>query len=359
MVRRRGTPVLVGLLAALVVLIGAVRSAADAGIGPCVGCSGRLAFVKTGRTGDVVWVSDLAGTHQRRLGPGDVPLVSPSGAAVAAGLSGGRSALVIYGPGSARHMFFKSSRVAAQPLAWSPESRYLAVELFGNYPGRHDHDSGLAVVDTTTFKATTIARGSICGASFSPAPPDRLVYGLGPAGTFCLSARVNVIAANPDGSQRRPITRDGHSLNPVWGPTKIAFDREQLRRKAAPKYQVWLMNPDGTGRKQLTRTKVPMLLEGLVPMQFSADGERLLTQFVGLDTSETWTIQIAGASPRQLKVRGVSVTAGGLSQDGTAVLVDYNGFLNPPSAGTVETVPFTGGTATVLVRHAGFPSWNR
>ena len=124
----------------------------------------------------------------------------------------------------------------------------------------------------------------------------------------------------------------------MWGPTQIAFDREQLRGgEAAPAYQIWLMNPNGSGRKQVTHTKVPTLLEGLVPMQFSADGERLLTQLVGQDTSETWTIEVASAKVRQLTVRGVSVTAGGLSQDGTTVLVDYNGFLNPPSAGTVET----------------------
>ncbi len=94
-------------------------------------------------------------------------------------------------------------------------------------------------------------------------------------------------------------------------------------------------------------------------MQFSADGERLLTEYVGQDTSEAWTIQLATAKVRKLGISGASVTAGGLSRDGTTVLVDYNGFLNSASAGVVETLPFTGGKATVLVRHAVFPSWNR
>jgi hypothetical protein len=94
-------------------------------------------------------------------------------------------------------------------------------------------------------------------------------------------------------------------------------------------------------------------------MQFSADGERLLTEYVGQDTSEAWTIQLATAKVRKLGISGASVTAGGLSRDGTTVLVDDNGFLNSASAGVVETLPFTGGKATVLVRHAVFPSWNR
>ena len=356
---RRGAPVVTGLVAATALLIGAVSSGAATVVGPCVDCNGRLAFVKAGRSADQVWVSDLAGRHATHLGPGDVPLVSPSGDIVAAGLNGNGAALAVYGPGHGVHRYFRTNRVGAQAVAWSPDSRYVAVELFGDFPGKHDRNSGLAVIDTQTFKEKTIARGAICGASFSPALGDRLAYGQGPAGTFCLSGRVNVFTANPDGSARTRVTNDGRSLNPVWGPTKIAFDREQLRRGDAPVYQLWLMNPDGSARKQLTHTKVPTLLDGLVPMQFSADGTRLLAEYVGQDTNEAWTVQVTSGRARQLKVRGVSVTAGGLSRDGSTVLVDYNGFLNPPSAGTIETVPFTGGGAKVLVRHAGFPSWNR
>jgi len=357
--RRRGAPVVTGLLAATALLVGAVSSGAAAVVAPCVDCNGRLAFVKAGRGADQVWVSDLAGRHATHLGPGDVPLVSPSGDIVAAGLNGNGAAFAVYGPGHAVHRYFRTNRVGTQAVAWSPDSRYVAVELFGDFPGAHDRNSGLAVIDTLTFKEKTIARGAICGASFAPALSDRLAYGQGPAGTFCLSRRVNVFTANPDGSARTRVTNDGRSLNPVWGPTKIAFDREQLRRGDAPVYQLWLMNPDGSARKQLTHTKVPTLLDGLVPMQFSADGTRLLAEYVGQDTNEAWTVQVTSGRARQLKVRGVSVTAGGLSRDGSTVLVDYNGFLNPPSAGTIETVPFTGGGAKVLVRHAGFPSWNR
>jgi hypothetical protein len=353
MVWRRGAAVALALLG----LIGALASGALA-VAP-VPPLPRLAFVKTGRAGDQVWVADVNGRHARHLGPGDVPLVAPSGALVAAGLSGSRSAVAIYGPGSSVHRFFKASRVGAQALAWSPDSRYVAVELFGNFPGRRDRDSGLAVIDTARFTSKVIVRGSICGASFSPAVPARLAYGLGPRGSFCLSGRVNLFAADPNGAQRKQITTDGRSLNPVWGPTTIAFDRERVRRRDVPAYQVWLMNPDGRARTQITHTKVPALLEGLVPMQFSSDGTRLLAEYVGQDTSEAWTVDVTHRRARRLKIRGVSVTAGGLSSDGSTVLVDRGGFLNPPSAGTVETMPFTGGPARILVRHAGYPSWNR
>lgn len=365
MIRRRGTPIAVCALALVlaVVLLGVVGAAIAAGPS-CSGCTPRLAFTKTGRSGDEVWASTVAGRHAHRLGPGDIPLMAPSGQLVAAELNGARAALIVYGNGTNLyvpfvHRFFKASQVGAQPVAFSPDSRYLAVELLGTSPGKRDRFSGLAVIDTATFTAKVIANGSICGASFAPTLPVRLVYAKGPAGTFCLDGHVNIFEANPDGSRRHQITTDGRSLNPVWGPTKIAFDRAQLRKGDAPAFQIWLMNPDGSGQTQLTHAKVPQLLEGFVPIQFSSNGERLLAEYEGQDTSEAWTIQVATQTVRQVKVKGVTVTAGGLSQDGSTVLVDYNGFLNPPSAGTVETVPFGGGPAKVLVRHAGFPSWNR
>ena len=205
MTRRRGTSVLAGVLAFVVALIGAVSSSADAGAAPCVGWIGWLAFAKTGRTGDVVWVADLAGAHPS-TGLAQVTSHSSRRPGSCRGRRAERHGKIgacgrwILVPEA--HTFFRSSRAGAQPVAWSPESRYLAVELFGNYPGKHDHDSGLAIIDTTTFRAKTIARGSLCGASFSPAQPDRLVFGLAPPGTYCLSGHVNVFAVDPDGFQR-------------------------------------------------------------------------------------------------------------------------------------------------------------
>ena len=139
---RRGTPTVTVVLAAIALFIGAVGSAADAVVGPCVDCSGRLAFVKTGRSADQVWVSDLAGRHATHLGPGDVPLISPSGDIVAAGLNGKGAALAVYGPGHAVHKYFNTNRVGTQAVAWSPDSRYVAVELFGDFPGKRDRNWG-------------------------------------------------------------------------------------------------------------------------------------------------------------------------------------------------------------------------
>lgn len=62
---------------------------------------------------------------------------------------------------------------------------------------------------------------------------------------------------DPNGSGSHLITRDGRSLNPVWGRVGIAFDHERLRKDAEPASQVWLMASDGSRRRQLTALPFP------------------------------------------------------------------------------------------------------
>ena len=313
----------------------------------------------SGLSSPTVWLANANGKQARRLGPGAQPLVAPSGSAVAATAIGSKgAALSVYRPGSPTGRYFNLSKVNAVALAWSPDSRYLAVEF--DSVSTSGKGSGLAVIDTRTNKVTTIATGSACGASFAPRRPDRLVYAQAPGSFACLNGHVNVFTVTATGADSRQLTHDGLSLNPVWGPRSIAFDRATPRGKTEPpECQVWLMRSDGSHLRQVTHLKVGPLVEGLVPLSFSANGNRLLTAFEGQDTSETWTIQFPSGRARQLTIAGQSVQAGGISRNGKTVLVDFGGFERAPSRAKVATIPFGGGHATVLVEHAGEPTWNR
>jgi Tol biopolymer transport system component len=304
----------------------------------------------------VVWLSGRDGSGARKLGRGTAPLLAPSGSLVAASLSSRRGpALAIYSTAGRSHTFFNAAVASATARAWSPDSRYLAVVLRSANPASDDA-SGLEVIDTSTFQATLVSPGSIYGASFAPDGTDRIVYGA--ARTSALAGHVNVHIAAASGSGTRQVSHGGRSLNPVWGRSGIAFDREQLRKDAAPAYQVWLMQPDGSGARPLTHEPAGPLLDGLVPLAFSADGTRLLAEYEGADTSQAWTIDVGDGSTHKLMVGGHSVTGGAISSDGQRLLVDLGGFLNPPDAGVVESIPFSGGGATVLIAHGSAPSWN-
>jgi hypothetical protein len=313
----------------------------------------------TGNNTATVWLANANGKQARRLGPGSQPLVAPNGSAVAAtaiGSSG--AALLVYHPGMPTGHYFDLSKVGATALAWSPDSRYLAVEI--NSVNATPKGSGLFVVDTRTTKVTMIATGSACGASFAPRRPDRLIYGQAAGSFACLNGHANVFTVTATGANRRQLTHNGLSVNPVWGPRSIAFDRATLRGKTeAPEYQVWVMRSNGSRSRQVTHMQIPPLQQGLVPFAFSRNGNRLLTQWQGEDTSQTWTIQFPSGHVHQLTVGGQSVVAAGISGNGRTVLIDYGGFETAPSHGSVATLPFGGGHPTVLVKHAGEGSWNR
>lgn len=307
-----------------------------------------------------VWLADADGTHAHPLVHGAEPLVSPNGEFIAVSPLGGRgSRLVIYSPGSEAHDYLGGRVISATALAWSPDSRYLAVDTLSIAAHPVRKLSGLAVIDARTGAMKMIAEGSACGVSFAPRPPDRLVYGSAPMPDGCFGSHVNLYEVAVRESAVRALTRDGVSLNPVWGAHWIAFDREKPRKLAAPEYEVWVMDADGTHRRQLTHMRVSPMAEGLIPLGFSADGDRLLLAYKGEDASEAWTIQFPAGVAKQLTVGGQSVMPSAISRDGRSVLVTAGGFLGPPTRQTIELVPFGGGRARVLVRDAEEPSWNR
>jgi hypothetical protein len=211
-------------------------------------------------------------------------------------------------------------------------------------------------VDTRTGTAKTIASGYVSGASFAPTKPDRVVYDL--SDSQLAGARVDLYTASADGGSKRRLTGNGGSLNPVWGRRGIAFDRERQRGgMAGPEYQIFLLAGRRTNR--ITNVPVSPLAEGLVPVAVSADGQHLLAEFVGTDQSDAWAIDLVGRNADQVTISGHTVVGRGISRDGGRLLVDSGAFLHAPSNGQVMTVPFAGGRASVLVRHAIEPSWNQ
>jgi hypothetical protein len=325
----------------------------------------RIAYVTGSARSPVttVWAAQGNGAEPRRLGIGNQPLVAPDGLSVAASLFGtgansesGPALAIYFTSPVAPFTALNLATATADPLAWSLDSRYLAVMLQSTGVTNTARSSGLAVVDTTTGAVTTIAQGQIYGASFAQDGSDRIVYGR--SASLSPTASVNLYVSQPNGTGTVAFTRDGRSLNPVWGPRYIAFDRERLRRLDAPVYQIWLAAPTGTSARRLTNVRVRSLVSGLVPLAFSANGSRLLAEFEGQDTSEAWTVRVPSGAARRLTVANNSVIGAGISRDGSTVLIDEGSFEEPPSNGRVSTIPFGGGRSKVLVAHGAQSDWN-
>jgi hypothetical protein len=338
-------------------LVGAVASCLCAA--PAASAAG-LAYTTGGTTTfPVVWAADANGSHAQRLGPGTLPALSPNGAMVAANTGAGAGAspaLAIYSTtGGPKHTFFNVNQVGTGALAWSPDSRYLAVALQDTTATKRVGHSAVMIIDTATWTATKVTSGVVQGLSFAPSTPDTLVYGRSSSQIF--GSTTNLFTVPAAGGSPTQLTTDGHSYFPVWGKRGIAYDEVQYVKNQAPAYSIYLLNH---GHKtQITHMKVNQLQDGLMPIAVSADGRHLLASFVGEDTDNAVTVDLVTHKQYDLNVKGVPPVGYAISRDGKRVLISVGGFQNPPVDGTVEWIPFAGGKPTVLQKHADQPSWNQ
>src|SRR5579875_862823 len=139
-----------------------------------------VAFIRQMRDGaPVIWALVAGGGAPRRLGPGADPLVSPDGMLVAAatGLLASREVLLYPSTGGSPAGFELMQGAEAVPVAWSADSRYLAVEMLATSPAGA-RDAGLAVFDTSSQRTVVVARGQVSGVSFAAGPRDEVIFGL-------------------------------------------------------------------------------------------------------------------------------------------------------------------------------------
>lgn len=82
-----------------------------------------------------------------------------------------------------------------------------------------------------------------------------------------------IFLMNPDGSQQKPLTKsEAFEVDPVWSPNgkQLAFAGVDLKSESA---NIYVMNADGTGRKQLTKQGANTLAAA---PSWSPDGKQLV-----------------------------------------------------------------------------------
>jgi Tol biopolymer transport system component len=325
-----------------------------------------LAFVRSPLK-PTVWVAADNGSAQRKIGPGSNPRVSPNGQIIAFLHQGkGRSAqpelMLAPANGSAPVSRLATGWREVFVFAWSPDSGSIAAVL-----GPELGPKRLVLIDVVTGVQRTIARGFFSGVSFAP-EGGQLVYSRAASEHFPprsdvyrfdipVPGAINVAAPRP---QR--LTSDHRSLSPLWGPGgKIVFAKllGEKQRRFGPKSELFLMNPAGKGVRRLTHTKVDPLLFGLTPTQWSANGNRLLAEFNGQDTSYAVTVNPrTGAQRPVTKAREQGFAGMALSADGKSILGMTGGF-EPGPGRKVLSIPYGGGHPTVLAKNASEPDWSR
>jgi Tol biopolymer transport system component len=304
------------------------------------------------------------GSGARRVGPGRSPRISPDGQTIAylhegSGSSHSQELMVAPAAGGTSRTLMVGWQDTFY-LAFSPDSQTIAA-LRGPELGARK----LVLIDVASGAQRTVSSGYFSGFSFSP-DGSELVYAK--AGSEKYPPHSDVYRFEiPIGQSVRfvppvRITHDRNSQDPLWGPSgKIVFVKllGARQRKYGPKNELYLMSPSGSQVKRLTHTKVDPLLQGLFPTDWSADGKRLLAEFEGQDTSYAVTVNPqTGAQRPLIKAEESGFVGTALSADGTTVL-GFEGGFDPVNQHNVATVPYKGGKAKVLVRHATEPDWGR
>ena len=175
---------------------------------------------------------------------------------------------------------------------------------------------------TRLLYTATLTRGSILSADFDPdtlslaADLSPVVEGqrrlvqpdISPDGSRIAyrteGAQQDIFVAGTDGENERQVTNDpAKDWAPRWSPdgTRLAF-----YTNATGDYEVWLANPDGTGRVQLTESpnEAPQV------SVWSPDGSRIMTFLSGGDKdtyvidANAGTVQVLESLPPLPRVQG-------------------------------------------------------
>src|SRR5262245_13500018 len=190
-------------------------------------------------------------------------------------------------------------RVAVGHLpAWSPDGKRLAISR------PHEGVPQVFVVDLASGREQQLTkRGSHAVAVWSPRG-DRIAYWSGDEKGF---GQIWTMAS--DGTQKKQLTfpvkdlytPEGSSANaPAWLYSRRIAYWAGIEHAYG---QIWVMNADGSGKKQLTRAAAPASSDNPV---WSPDGAKLLFDTNRSGTPEIWVIDADGSNERAL-VRDVRV----------------------------------------------------
>jgi hypothetical protein len=307
-----------------------------------------LVYVKdAGDFNTRVWVADDDGTRPHKVGLGHSPAISDDGRWIAWIKPGTPDQLMLRLADRSRKARVVARSSFVGEFHFAPDSKSIGLVL----------SRRLFVYDIRERKEARVASGVIRGFSFSP---DSASIVFGTAGrNDAADAPSDLYSVTLESSARFRITRDRRSLNPLWGPAGIVHDRFSARDGDAPTYNLFEIQPDGGSLRRITSLRVPTLMSGLVPLELSGDGKRMLAEFIGQDASLAFRVNPATGATKALDDDFENGLVGfDLTEDGRTVL-GHTGGPDPTARHNVVTVPYGGGDPEILVRRASFPDWDR
>lgn len=279
-----------------------------------------------------LWIASVDGSRVRRLNTNpyasvdEEPAWSPDGSTIAfSSTTGTSSDIWIVSPTGARLTQLTSNALNNHQPVWSPDGRKIA--FVSDRGGTND--IWIMNADGTSQIRVTRLPGQENHPGFSPDGAS-IVF------SENVSGRATLMAVNVDGSNLRPVTSGSFTdWNPSWGPRGIAFSSN--RDTTSEHWKLWLVQPDGTGLRQLGNVMA-------VDPAWSADGRILFTDEVAGGDALTAVSILDPATGAKRRVSTV---------DGYAAAIDIRpgktpNPIHPRSRGTVAVAVLSSRTFDAL-----------
>jgi hypothetical protein len=205
--------------------------------------------------------------------------------------------------------------------SWSPDGKQIAFIRGVPAPDlRYDHEVYVMNADGSGQRRLTQLRNVSLSSRPAWSPDGTKLAFVGPhLGDYYAQMYV----MNADGSGQRPV---GRGVDPVWSPdgSKLAFAAGGIH----------LMNPDGSGRTQITAPKSPSgdLFDYDLAPAWSPDGTRILfNRWASCDWAENcesitiWAVNPDGSNPAKLADVQAYDSRPVWSPDGTKIVFSADG----------------------------------
>jgi hypothetical protein len=240
------------------------------------------------------------------------------------------------------------------PASWAPDSSAVLC-ITASSKGSFVTGVGLNTVTTngTVSIIVPAPRADVWGFGWSP-DSSTVVWGQSRFNDTAASAQ---LLSTTIGSRKYEVLANKGAY-PVWGPSKIAFQRftrEMVARRTwIERQQVWTLDParGASSAKALTAYRAKGFVWGPVATNWTPDGTKLVGQIIGEDYSQPMYVTMNGKvhtfGPSNASVFGVSA-------DGTQAAVS-GGQFDGSKAQPVYGVALSTKGSSLLLKNAFAPS---
>jgi hypothetical protein len=313
------------------------------------GAGATLVFQRAAGFVPRTWVAANDGSGAHRLALGQPYGLSFDGKVVAVQGLGDTTKLRLV-PTAGGHQLVTTVHCGGSEVTFSRDGKHAACLV----DTTTDNVSNLVLIDTGSGKGTTIGTARYDGPpSFSP-DSKKMVVSQWASTDF--AKRHDVVVIDVAAPHLTTLLTAG-GLYPVWGPNGVAFSRRRPAKNFAEGANIFLIQPNGTGLRQLTHVKPIPLLFGMVAEAFSSGGGKLLAHLSGQDTDEAWIVDVAKARSHAIgaPVGETINTPRAIGKLGRAALLVRNAVSSHPS---VARIDLRTGKLKVLAKNASTAFWS-